>query len=157
MDFSTSPFIMAAAVFLDREREARVTLRFPFSLGITAVTAAALDAFGRVQAVSDAVLKEVKFTVKIGVAGDSFGRDNVAIQTAVGLFYRNAGEYDALYIPAPSPWLFEAVGPYAGIRVDTLDAPTVAALADLNLALETAGAFNTHPLGPGFLAGGRVL
>lgn len=157
MEFTPESTMTAVVLFQDKEREARVTVRFPLSLGMATIIAAALELRSRMLALSDAVSPEVKFFHRQQVSGDTFGGFDVPIASALGLFYRNDGEFDALYIPAPLPTLFETTGPYAGIRLDTADATVAAMVEELNLALAATGALIAFPVGPGFLGGGRVL
>jgi hypothetical protein len=75
----------------------------------------------------------------------------------VAFYYSNGVDSDAIFVPSPNPAIFETLGPYAGIRVDTANPAVLSAVEVFNLALETAGASVSFPVGPGFVAGGRVL
>lgn len=109
------------------------------------------------EAISDAVVDEIKLYYRGYENTPATPAIGSEVAQFVGLYYSNEGEFDAVFIPAPKPSLYETVGPYAGIRVDTSNPTVLALLESLNLALATAGASVSFPLGSGFMAGGRVL
>ena len=136
--------------YKDNEREARVTLRFPFGLSASSIIAASEAIQSAIADISDALLvrREIRYRWYDREAPEASG--TAPSQSYLALFYRKEGEYDAVFLPAPKAELWETSGPYAGIALDTGN-PAVLALVDsFNLALAAAA-------GPIFLFDGAVF
>lgn len=143
--------------YKDNEREARVTLRFPFGLSTGSIIAASESLQSAIASISDAVLVRREIRWKWYEDNPPEATGTAPSQSYLALFYRNEGEYDAVYLPAPKEELWKASGAYAGVVLDT-DNPAVAALVDdFNVALAAAAGPVFPFVGASFVVGGRAL
>jgi hypothetical protein len=155
---SATPLATAVLEYADRGGAvSRVTLRYRVSLGISAIVSSASAIAGAIEGVSDAQLKSLKVHFNFRDTSPIAPLLGVPIASNVGLFYRNAVEYDAVYIPAPNDTIWEAVGAYAGIRIDTSNPAVLALVQDISLALATTATGIFGVMGTEFIVGGRAI
>lgn len=122
--------------YKDNEREARVTLRFPFSTPVDMLFAAASVIASAIAPISNAVL--FRISVRYGLAdlsAPAAALDSDA-HRYVALFYRNGNEDTTIWIPSPDLGYFETAGAYAGVRVDYSRAEVKALVDALTVALQ---------------------
>lgn len=153
-----SPLADVELKWIDRSgRVARTRVRCPSSVPPSALLSYGNTLASAMQDASSAVVVGVKVAYKLTDAEPPDAAEGPDAATALALFYRNGEDYNAFYIPAPLPWLWETTGPLAGIRLNMAD-PAVASVVELvNLALERGASPLPLPLGLGFIGGGLAL
>jgi hypothetical protein len=143
--------------YRDREREARITLRFPFALSGEEISSAAQELQSAIAGISDARLVRREIKWRWHDASPQPASGPAPANSHLVLFYRNEADYDALFLPAPKAELWEAAGPYAGVRLDTNNPFVQSAMGDFNLALASAVGAVFPFVGSTFVVGGLAL
>lgn len=116
---SNPPTMVAEILFMDRDGgRSKVTLHFPFSISIAEAFPATVAIANAFLGISNAVVPQLNFRWNSSIDEPGEPDAESDCKAFASLFYSNGDPWEAITIPSPKPTLFEAFGPYAGIRVD---------------------------------------
>jgi len=96
-----------------------------------------MDIFiGGLNSISDAYVRSYKVLRKFEAETADIADIGSDVVRRLALYYRNAGVYEAVWLPSARQSITESVGPYAGIRVDNERTDVALALADMQTILD---------------------
>jgi len=155
---SLNPLVAVELQYIDRNgRVARVRQRYPSSTSVETLAAIATEIAGAIDGVTSAALQEISISYRLSDSDPPAPTSESEAAEAAALFYRNGEDYDAFYIPAPLPELWETSGPYAGCRIDTSNPAVLSLVGQLNLALAAPAGWVFLALGGEYVVGGRAI
>jgi hypothetical protein len=155
---SLSPLVALELQYTDRSgRVAQVRQRYPSSVSVDTLISIGTSLIGAIEPVTSAACTgfAIRYTLKESEPIEAVEGCDAA--EAAALFYRNGEDYDAFFIPAPLPQLWETVGPYASYRVDTSNPAVVSLVGQLNLALAAPAGWVFLDVGGEWVNGGRAI
>jgi hypothetical protein len=150
---------MAVSVgFEDRGGHRRYTrLWFPSSLHTDALRAYMDYWIARTKPITDAHICSWEAQYTIEDFTKPVHADTSDTGRRVVLYYSNGPVWDRLIIPSPRPALFETMGAYAGIRLDTANLMVQAILLGLQEVVSYVVTSDGEPFPPQFQVAGLVL
>ena len=147
-----------SVLFLDREGNRRATsLWFPFSLPIADLQTAMSMFTTRAGAISDAYIAKWDVTYTFEDDGSNTASPDSDVYRKLALYYRNGLLFDRIWVPSARSEIFELIGPYAGIRVDSARSDVVAVLEGAQTVVEYIVTPEGDPFPTEFVVGGLAL